>query len=469
MELEGQADDKERTCCKCNESIPPKTPFMNMPGDKFCHQTCFSLGDCNGCGKDLLPTQDIMKALGHQYHVGCFTCSLCPTAITGNYVAREGKPICEGCVAAERKAAAEKVRGTCGGCSGPVRAADKAVSFAGSMWHMACFVCNKCKGSLQAGVGEVKGRFYCGGCLKEMRELVEKQEQNPAQLQLQTSAQTGKTTTETATEGKSGAAATKNVEQITCHWCKMPVTSGKIVRMLGHVWHLDCVHCHHCRKKIVGNQMAELDGEPHCIDCAKALFEKKREEHERRQREQISAASVPASPAAQSEGAAVPAAAPAVKCCVCNMSVGSEWQELSGEPYCDACAKLTQSSIQCEGCSKKVESGVKFKKALGKFWHVSCFKCAKCSAGLDPKNYQTHAGELVCDEHYETATGVIAFKCFTCLKRIFGQMVTHDNKSYHPECFVCTKCKEPFPNGEYSRGKSGALYCRPCFLHGADR
>lgn len=468
MELEGKADDVERQCIRCGEKIAARTAFMDTAAG-VVHQRCFSLGSCGGCSKDLLPTEEIMKAMGVQYHVGCFRCSLCATPITANYLAKDGKPICEGCVAESKRQAEERVRGECGGCQGPVKAADRAVTFGDKMWHLKCFVCHKCSGSLQQGVAEFEGRFYCADCFRAMRTLVQSQAETPAQQILQeksSSSRASQASAAAAAAASSGGGGAKPKEAITCHGCKAQVTSGRIVRMLGNVWHVDCVKCFHCKEKIVGNQMAEVDNEPHCIPCAKKLFEEKqRAQLEQRRQGSSGTAAVPS--AADTSAAVVPRQA--IKCSVCNEPVGSEYMELAGEPYCEPCAKMTQKSIQCGGCHKTIDSGVKFKKALQKFWHTSCFSCSQCKSQLDPKNYQTHAGKLVCDEHYESLSGVIAFKCLTCLKRIFGQMVTHDNKSYHPECFVCGKCSKPFPNGEYSRGKSGTLYCRPCFLHGADR
>ncbi|KAK9739334.1 LIM domain [Popillia japonica] len=48
--------------------------------------------------------------------------------------------------------------------------------------------------------------------------------------------------------------------------------------------------------------------------------------------------------------------------------------------------------------------------------------------------------------------------CFTCNKRIEGQVLTALDKTYHPEHFVCEKCKKPICDNKF-RTHDGRAYC----------
>eukprot|EP01120_Amphizonella_sp_Union-15-10_P014629 TRINITY_DN7170_c0_g1_i1.p1 TRINITY_DN7170_c0_g1~~TRINITY_DN7170_c0_g1_i1.p1 ORF type:complete len:255 (-),score=43.18 TRINITY_DN7170_c0_g1_i1:61-825(-) len=72
--------------------------------------------------------------------------------------------------------------------------------------------------------------------------------------------------------------------------------------------------------------------------------------------------------------------------------------ELSGKIYCEKCGTDEQLSEQpaCAGCGKPLIGDCT--QALGKPFHVSCFKCAKCKTSLTGKGYVPVNGKPFCEK-----------------------------------------------------------------------
>ena len=170
--------------------------------------------------------------------------------------------MCAKCIEAQRLAQQSKSRGDCGGCLKSVLASDKAVGFNGSVWHADCFKCNKCSGSLQGGAAEVSGKYYCGACFQSVQREAAAGVASGSESSRSTEAPEESVETQEKVEPRQRQSAG------VCGGCQKDVTSGQIVKMMGRMWHLDCVKCHHCKSKIEGNQVADINGEPHCVVCA---------------------------------------------------------------------------------------------------------------------------------------------------------------------------------------------------------
>merc|ERR1712164_162605 len=52
-------------------------------------------------------------------------------------------------------------------------------------------------------------------------------------------------------------------------------------------------------------------------------------------------------------------------------------------------------------------------------------------------------------------------KCDKCSQEISGKTVTFQEKPFHPECFVCTQCRQELKGS--IRQHEGDNYCEPCF------
>ena len=57
-------------------------------------------------------------------------------------------------------------------------------------------------------------------------------------------------------------------------------------------------------------------------------------------------------------------------------------------------------------------------------------------------------------------------ECPKCHEKITeGQVVEHDKKAYHMNCFSCHGCDKPFTDSQYVP-QDGKLFCRQCFIGG---
>ena len=66
-------------CAECGDPFDAKTPFVEKDGFAWCvgcHCRRFS-GKCAGCRKPI--TETVVKALGREWHEGCFCCKVCYT------------------------------------------------------------------------------------------------------------------------------------------------------------------------------------------------------------------------------------------------------------------------------------------------------------------------------------------------------------------------------------------------------
>jgi len=54
--------------------------------------------------------------------------------------------------------------------------------------------------------------------------------------------------------------------------------------------------------------------------------------------------------------------------------------------------------------------------------------------------------------------------CDTCSEAIYGPHFKFPNKNFHPNCFVCEMCSQPFPNGKYVIAPDKNFYCETDFM-----
>jgi len=111
----------------------------------------------------------------------------------------------------------------------------------------------------------------------------------------------------------------------------------------------------------------------------------------------------------------------------------------------------------CGKCGKMVVSGGV--KALNKLWHTGCFTCKVCGCNFD-QNHQLMEddGKPICSKCYEETC---APRCFKCNNPLTGRYIEVNGHSYHPDCFVCSRCGKPFEGGQYLV-VDGKPTCKKC-------
>nr|CAH7727599.1 unnamed protein product [Callosobruchus chinensis] len=116
------------------------------------------------------------------------------------------------------------------------------------------------------------------------------------------------------------------------------------------------------------------------------------------------------------------------------------------------------SANECAGCKEELKEGQAL-VALDQQWHIWCFKCGTCGAVLHGE-YMGRDGIPYCERDYQKQFGV---KCAYCNRFISGKVLqAGDNHHFHPTCARCTKCGDPFGDGEEMYLQGGAIWHPRC-------
>ncbi|XP_011250931.2 actin-binding LIM protein 2 isoform X8 [Camponotus floridanus] len=112
----------------------------------------------------------------------------------------------------------------------------------------------------------------------------------------------------------------------------------------------------------------------------------------------------------------------------------------------------------CAGCGNQLREGQAL-VALDRQWHVWCFKCHSCNTVLHGE-YMGKDGVPYCEKDYQKQFGV---KCAYCNRYISGKVLqAGDNHHFHPTCARCTKCGDPFGDGEEMYLQGAAIWHPRC-------
>ncbi|KAJ8382191.1 hypothetical protein SKAU_G00029690 [Synaphobranchus kaupii] len=116
-----------------------------------------------------------------------------------------------------------------------------------------------------------------------------------------------------------------------------------------------------------------------------------------------------------------------------------------------------QSSIPCQNCGKACKGEVL--RVQNKHFHIKCFVCKVCGCDLAQGGFFVRQGEYICTLDYQRLYGT---RCFSCDEFIEGEVVSALGKTYHPRCFVCAVCKQPFPAGDRVTFNGKECICQKC-------
>ncbi|XP_036407296.1 actin-binding LIM protein 2 isoform X1 [Megalops cyprinoides] len=115
------------------------------------------------------------------------------------------------------------------------------------------------------------------------------------------------------------------------------------------------------------------------------------------------------------------------------------------------------SSILCQNCGKACKGEVL--RVQNKHFHIKCFVCKVCGCDLAQGGFFVRQGEYICTLDYQRLYGT---RCFSCDEFIEGEVVSALGKTYHPRCFVCAVCKQPFPAGDRVTFNGKECICQKC-------
>ena len=90
---------------------------------------------------------------------------------------------------------------------------------------------------------------------------------------------------------------------------------------------------------------------------------------------------------------------------------------------------------------------------------LSKIRCQICGTVLSGE-YMGKDGSPYCEKDYQKSFGV---KCAYCDRYISGKVLqAGDNHHFHPTCARCTKCGDPFGDGEEMYLQGGAIWHPRC-------
>ncbi|XP_066519537.1 actin-binding LIM protein 2 isoform X4 [Hoplias malabaricus] len=113
--------------------------------------------------------------------------------------------------------------------------------------------------------------------------------------------------------------------------------------------------------------------------------------------------------------------------------------------------------ILCQNCSKACKGEVL--RVQNKHFHIKCFVCKVCGCDLAQGGFFVRQGDYICTLDYQRLYGT---RCFSCEQFIEGEVVSALGKTYHPRCFVCALCKQPFPAGDRVTFNGKECICQNC-------
>ncbi|CAK8691088.1 unnamed protein product [Clavelina lepadiformis] len=113
----------------------------------------------------------------------------------------------------------------------------------------------------------------------------------------------------------------------------------------------------------------------------------------------------------------------------------------------------------CSNCGDRIRPDQGYIKALGRHWHLKHFRCCHCNDPL-MDSYIVKDGMPYCLDDFFT---LHARTCHGCDTIITGSYIEAMSNYWHPDCFVCQKCRRP-PEGSENIYEFNALpFCLKCY------
>ncbi|XP_070129479.1 rhombotin-1 isoform X1 [Equus przewalskii] len=122
----------------------------------------------------------------------------------------------------------------------------------------------------------------------------------------------------------------------------------------------------------------------------------------------------------------------------------------------------------CAGCNRKIKDRYLL-KALDKYWHEDCLKCACCDCRLGEvgSTLYTKANLILCRRDYLRLFGTTG-NCAACSKLIpaFEMVMRARDNVYHLDCFACQLCNQRFCVGDKFFLKNNMILCQMDYEEG---
>ncbi|KAJ8374475.1 hypothetical protein SKAU_G00050550 [Synaphobranchus kaupii] len=111
---------------------------------------------------------------------------------------------------------------------------------------------------------------------------------------------------------------------------------------------------------------------------------------------------------------------------------------------------------KCSGCGEPVQEN--YLSAANGTWHPDCFVCADCLNPFLDGCFMELDGRPLCSLHYHSRQGML---CGGCGAPISGRCISALDRKFHPEHFVCAFCLRQLNQGVFKE-EAGKPYCSTC-------
>ncbi|CAL8351968.1 unnamed protein product [Merluccius merluccius] len=150
--------------------------------------------------------------------------------------------------------------------------------------------------------------------------------------------------------------------------------------------------------------------------------------------------------------------------------VGKVAADCGGQNTCVPMLSVQPKGKQkgCAGCNRKIKDRYLL-KALDKYWHEDCLKCACCDCRLGEvgSTLYTKANLILCRRDYLRLFGTTG-NCAACSKLIpaFEMVMRARDNVYHLDCFACQLCNQRFCVGDKFFLKNNMILCQMDYEEG---
>ncbi|XP_035675124.1 actin-binding LIM protein 1-like isoform X20 [Branchiostoma floridae] len=128
----------------------------------------------------------------------------------------------------------------------------------------------------------------------------------------------------------------------------------------------------------------------------------------------------------------------------------------------DLMSEAQKPKITCYTCRQPCAGEVL--RVQDKHFHITCFVCRVCRRQLATDGFFVKDGMYYCTRDYQEMFGT---KCHGCGDYVEGEVVTALGKTYHQKCFVCSRCRQPFPPGDRVTFNGRDCLCKFCITPNA--
>ncbi|XP_030610633.1 actin-binding LIM protein 1-like [Archocentrus centrarchus] len=137
--------------------------------------------------------------------------------------------------------------------------------------------------------------------------------------------------------------------------------------------------------------------------------------------------------------------------------IPAELSVLHTQDSCQPCPPAGKKVIRCFRCGQSCRGEVL--RVQSSHFHMKCFTCKVCGCDLAQSGFFMRNRDYLCPLDFQRLHGT---PCNSCGEFVEGEVVTVLGKTYHPACFACAICKQPFTAGDCVTFSGKDCLCQRC-------